>query len=68
MTIRTRKFVGAVALVIFLAIYALAAMFVAIVLQVNASPWVELAYYAAAGLLWVPPAGALIWWMSRPGD
>jgi hypothetical protein len=66
MTIRTRKLVGAIALLVFLAIYALAAMMAAIVLQVNASKLVELIYYPVAGLLWVLPAMWLIKWMQRP--
>lgn len=65
MTQRTRKLVGAVLLLMFLAAYALAAMFVAIVLQVNGSKTVELAYYVVAGLLWVLPAGWLITWMLK---
>ena len=66
MTIRTRKFVGAIALILFLAIYALAAMMAAIVLQVSESKVVELIYYPVAGLLWVPPAMWLVKWMQRP--
>ena len=66
MTQRTRKLIGTVALVAFLAVYALLAMMVAIVLQVRASRLVELGYYIVAGLLWVPPAGWLIAWMQRP--
>lgn len=69
MTPRTRKFVGAIILLVFLAAYALIAMLVAVVLQVNASKLVELVYYVVAGLLWVLPAGTLITWMQRPdGD
>jgi hypothetical protein len=41
-------------------------MMVAIVLQVNASPLVEVIYYVVAGLAWVIPAGAIIWWMQKP--
>ncbi len=66
MTLRTRKFVGAVALIVFLAFYALAAMMVAIVLQVSASKAAELIYYPVAGLLWVLPAMWLVKWMQRP--
>jgi hypothetical protein len=65
-TPRRRKFIGAIALLLFLAVYALAAMMTAIVLQVGASKTVELAYYVIAGLLWVIPAGLLIKWMQRP--
>lgn len=66
MTQRTRKLVGAILLLVFLSIYALLAMFVAIVLQVNASKLVELLYYVIAGLAWTIPAGWLIAWMQRP--
>ena len=66
MTIRTRKLLGTIALLVFLGAYALIAMLVAIALQVNDSKTVELAYYAVAGLLWVVPAALLIKWMARP--
>lgn len=67
MNIRTRKLIGTVALLVFLGIYALAALAVAIVLQVNqASKLAELAYYMIAGLVWIVPAGAIIAWMGRP--
>lgn len=66
MTIRTRKLVGTILLFLFIALYALVAMAVAIVLQVNASKTAELAYYVIAGLLWVLPAGWLIRWMQKP--
>ena len=67
MTQRTRKFFGTIALLILVAVYATLAVAVAIVLQVqNASKLVELIYYVVAGLLWVLPAGALIWWMQKP--
>ncbi len=66
MTIRTRKLVGTVLLMVFLTVYALLALAAAIVLQLNeASNFAELAYYIIAGLLWVIPAGAIISWMSR---
>jgi peptidoglycan/LPS O-acetylase OafA/YrhL len=67
MTPRTRKLAGTIVLLLFLSVYALIAMLVAVVLQVNASKTVELIYYVVAGLLWVLPAGALITWMQRPG-
>jgi hypothetical protein len=66
MTIRTRKFIGAIALLAFVAVYALAAMMVAVVLQVNGSKLAELIYYPVAGLLWVLPAMWLVKWMQRP--
>lgn len=67
MNIRTRKLIGTIVLMLFLAVYALLAMAAAIVLQVHeASKLVELAYYVVAGLLWVIPAAGVIWWMGRP--
>lgn len=67
MTQRTRKLAGTALLVLFLAVYAIVATMAAVVLQVSGNRWIELAYYALAGLFWVVPAGALISWMSRPG-
>lgn len=68
MTIRQRKFVGAIALLVFLAVYALAAMMVAVVLQVGGSKLAELLYYPIAGLAWLPPAMWLVKWMQRPDE
>lgn len=65
-TMRTRKLVGTVLLLLFIVVYSLLAMVAAIVLQVNASKFVEVIYYIVAGLAWLPPAAWLIWWMQRP--
>jgi Protein of unknown function (DUF2842) len=63
---RTRKLVGAILLLIVIAIYSLLAMAAAIILQVNeANKTVELIYYVTAGLLWVLPAGWVIKWMQK---
>lgn len=67
MTQRKRKLIGTVALLLFVCVYAVLAVGVAVVLQVrNVSKLAELAYYLIAGLLWVLPAGILISWMQRP--
>lgn len=67
MTTRTRKLLGTVALLVLIVVYALLAMTVAMVLQMqNANKLVEFAYYLIAGTLWTVPAGAIIWWMQRP--
>ncbi len=66
MTMRTRKLIGTIALFFFLATYALLAMFVAAILQVNTSKFGELAYYVIAGLVWVIPAGLIVKWMAKP--
>jgi hypothetical protein len=63
---RMRKLVGAILLLLVIAIYSLAAMAAAIILQVNeANKTVELIYYVVAGLLWVLPAGLIIKWMQK---
>ena len=67
MTMRTRKLVGAILLMLFLAGYAVVTVSVAVVLQVrNASGLVEVLFYVVAGLAWVIPAALLIRWMERP--
>lgn len=66
MTNRTRKLVGAIALLLFLAVYALAAMLVAVGLQVSENRFLQLLYFPVAGLLWVLPAMWLVKWMQRP--
>lgn len=66
MTPRNRKLVGAILLLILIAVYSLLAMAAAIVLQVNdAGKTAELLYYVTAGLLWVLPAGWIIKWMQQ---
>ena len=66
-TQRTRKLIGAIALLALISVYAILALAAAVVLQVHeTSKFAELAYYVAAGLLWVLPAGILIRWMQKP--
>jgi hypothetical protein len=67
MTLRTRKLVGTLLLLALLVVYALLAMAAAMVLQVQASKLVELAFYVVAGLAWTLPAAWLIHWMHRTG-
>ncbi|MBN8995898.1 MAG: DUF2842 domain-containing protein [Rhizobiales bacterium] len=67
MTVRTRKFIGTIVLVVFLCVYALVVM----AISVKLPTWGvvgQTIYYAAAGLLWVIPAGLLIKWMQRPDE
>lgn len=66
LNIRTRKLAGTIALLIFLAVYALAVMLLAVVLQVSGSKLVELGFYIVGGLAWVVPAAWLVRWMQRP--
>ena len=65
MTIRTRKLIGTILLVVFLAIYALLAMVAATALPINGNKLAELIYFIVAGTIWVIPAGVLIKWMQK---
>ncbi len=66
MTIRTRKFIGTVLLVLFMVVYALIAMALG-ASQVVGGPYIlQVIYFLLAGLVWIIPAGILIRWMARP--
>lgn len=66
MTIRTRKFIGTVLLVLFLVAYALIAMALG-ASQIVGGPYIlQVIYFLLAGLAWIIPAGILIRWMARP--
>ena len=66
MSIRLRKLIGTIVLVVFVIVYALFAMSIAATRLPGTSHLVQALYYAVAGLLWVVPAGLLIKWMGRP--
>lgn len=62
---RVKKLVGSIVLVVFICVYALVAMTVAAAKLPGTSGLAQLAYFVVAGLLWVIPAAALIYWMSK---
>ncbi len=66
MNIRTRKAIGTIGTVMFLIVYALAAMAVGGAFAVGQGPAVELVFYVVAGILWLPVAMTIIRWMARP--
>ena len=66
MTIRTRKFFGAIALVVLAATWALVGMAVAQVPWLEQSGLLQASYYVVVGLGWVLPAMPIVSWMSRP--
>lgn len=66
MKMRTRKAIGTIATVAWLIIYALTAMALGGQLVIGSGVAVELAFYMAAGLAWLPIAMLIIRWMSRP--
>lgn len=66
MSVRTRKFIGTIVLLVFLAIYAMVAMALGASQIVIESKYAQGIYFLIAGLLWVLPAGLLIRWMQKP--
>ena len=66
MRIRTRKLIGAFALLALIALWALLAMAVAQFAVVSGNGAVAAAYYVIAGIGWVLPAMPLVRWMSKP--
>ena len=64
---RTRKFIGATAMLIFVLVYALCAMVLSETQPVrNASHLVQTIYFAIVGMAWILPIMPLISWMERP--
>jgi hypothetical protein len=65
--IRTRKFLGTLATILFVIVYALVAMALAQsrVVQ-NAPGYLQALYYVVLGLGWILPLMPLIKWMERP--
>jgi hypothetical protein len=66
MPIRIRKLIGAVALLVLVVSWSLAAMAIAQAPVIKANGLVEALYYVLSGLGWVLPAMPIIRWMSRP--
>ncbi|WP_246270693.1 DUF2842 domain-containing protein [Hongsoonwoonella zoysiae] len=62
---RLRKFIGMIVLVVFVTSYALLAMVIGDITLQQSSTLTRFTYFAVAGLVWVIPAGAIIWWMER---
>ncbi len=66
MTIRNRKLIGAVGLLVLVSVWALFTMALAQSVLTNINGWVAGIFYVVAGLGWVLPAMPLISWMSKP--
>jgi hypothetical protein len=66
MSVRARKFVGTIALIVLVAVWALLAMALAQSILTDINGFVAALYYIIAGLGWVLPAMPLISWMARP--
>ena len=65
---RTRKLVGTLFSIVFLAIYALLAMALAESRIQDASGTVRLVVYCVLGLAWILPLMPLVRWMQRPDE
>jgi len=63
---RLRTFIGAIVLAVFIPLYAMTAMVIASAKLPGAPILIQTLAYAALGLLWVIPAGAIVAWMARP--
>ena len=63
---RLRKFIGMVAILVFLFLYALIVMRFAVSTNIPESGVKQFFFYLPMGLSWVVPAGAIIYWMERP--
>jgi hypothetical protein len=63
---KARKIMGAASLLVFIPIYALLAVRVAVAHIPEDSILAQTVYFTIAGLLWVIPAGAIIRWMLKP--
>jgi len=66
MSLRTRKFVGTIALLVLVSVWALLAMALAQSVLTDISGLVAAIFYVVAGLGWVLPAMPLISWMAKP--
>lgn len=63
---RTRKFIGTIALLVLVCVWALLAMALAQSVLTSTNGWLAAIYYVVVGLGWVLPAMPIISWMSRP--
>lgn len=62
---RTKKLIGAIVIVIWLPVYALLAMALAVRVLPHAHVVVQFLYYAIVGMAWILPIGLMLPWMSR---
>jgi Protein of unknown function (DUF2842) len=66
MTIRTRKFFGAIVLIVLAFVWSLTGMAVAQMPWLARSGLLQAVFYVVAGLGWVLPAMPIVSWMARP--
>lgn len=66
MWIRTRKFLGTIALLVLVVVWSLLGMAVAQMPWLAASGLYQAIFYVVAGLGWVLPAMPIVSWMAKP--
>jgi hypothetical protein len=66
MTIRTRKFLGTIALLMLVVVWSLMGMTLAQAPWLAGSGLLQAIFYVVAGLGWVLPAMPIVSWMARP--
>ena len=66
MSIRTRKLIGTVSLLVLVIVWGLFAMTLAQSVLTDINGLVAAIFYVVAGLGWVLPAMPLVSWMARP--
>src|SRR5262245_33988623 len=64
--VRTRTLIGMLGLLGFVGVYAILVVALGSSRLLEVNGFVTLLFYAAAGLLWVPPAALIIRWMEKP--
>ncbi len=62
---RIKKLIGTVLILLWITIYSLIAMRLAVEILPQANWLVSLLFYATAGLLWIVPVGLAFPWMNR---
>jgi hypothetical protein len=65
---RIKKLIGTLALLIWLPLYALAAMRLGVTMLPEANGFTTLVYYAVVGTAWIIPIGLMLPWMHRETD
>jgi hypothetical protein len=66
MTRRTRKFLGTIVMIVFVALYAPLAMALAESRIMEAPKLIQIVAYIVLGLAWILPLMPLIKWMEKP--
>jgi len=66
MSMRTRKLIGTVALLLLVTVWGLLAMALAQSVLTDINGFVAAIFYVVAGLGWVLPAMPIVSWMARP--